>query len=292
MAIYKSGGYRRKGVLYEGPTMPRGRPKKAAIVLTTSRPKASLSKTTKKAINTMIKRQQELKFAPNLTLADNINVAGSGLNYNGSTNLNGWNSGPAQGTGIIPLIGQGASEGARIGNKIRPKSLNLRFALSALETTDASSASNTNPFRGVPFMVRVLVFRHKYAQDDFGTTGILNNGNTSEDLGPAIDDLFKPYNKDEYTIYYSKNFLMSAAQHSNANGVSDSNVPPGASQFIVRNVRIKLPKVLMFNDGATAATNSGMFMAVSVVNTNVSSITTAQRRLILNAETNLSFYDA
>lgn len=292
MPVYKGGGYMRKGVLYEGPTLPRGRPKKATLVVTAPKSKAKLSKSTKAAITSLIKTQQELKFAPNLTIADSVYVAGAGLNYNGSTNLNGWCSGPSQGTGIIPTIGQGASEGARIGNKIRPKYFNLRYSLNALETTDASSASNTNPFRGVPFMVRVIVFRHRYATDDYSQTGILNNGNTSEDIGNTIDDLFKPYNRDEYHIMYSKQFKMSAAQHSNTNGVTDSNVAPGCSPFIVKNVSIKLPKVLMFNDGTTSPTNQNMFMAVCVVNTNGQAISTSQRRLLINAEANLSFYDA
>lgn len=258
----------------------------------TKRMPAKLSPSVKRAVVRIVKGQEEVKFAPNLTVADNIYVAGAGLNYNGSTNLNGWCSGPAQGTGLIPTIGQGASEGARIGNKITVKSFRLRFSLHALPTTDASSAANTNPFRGMPFMARVIVFRHRYAIDDYGTTGILQNGNTSEDIGSTVDDLFKPYNRDEFVIMYSKNFLLSAAQHSNTNGLTQSDMESKASSFVVRNINIKLPKVLRFNDGTTSPTNAGMYMAVCVINTDGSAITTSQRRLLVNAEANLSFYDA
>lgn len=247
----------------------------------------------KKIVKSVLNTKLETKYAPNLTVADTIYVAGAGLNYNGSTNLNGWSSGPAQGTGLIPLIGQGASEGARIGNRIEPKSFKLKFSLHALPTTDASSVANTNPFRGMPFIARVLIYRHRYANDDFGQTQMLQNGNTSEDIGSTVDDFFKPYNRDEYYIYYSKNFLMSAAQHSNTNGLTQTDMESKASSFIYRSVPIKLPKHLLFNDGVTnQCTNAGMFMAVCVCNTDGSSITTTQRRLLVNAEANLSFTDA
>lgn len=289
---YRGGGYTKKGVLYEGPTRMPGRPKKAVLVVSKTKT-AKLNKTVSKAVKSIVKSQMEVKFAPSLIIADSVSVNGSGLNYDGVTNLNGWSSGPNLGTGLLPQIGQGASEGARIGNKITPKSFILRVSLNAKASTDASTPSgNTNPFRGIPFMARVIVYRHRYANDDWGQSGILNNGNASELIGNTVDDLFKPYNRDEYKIYYSKDILMAAAVHNNTSGINPNGMENKACSFWIKKIKIPLPKTLLFNDGVTAATNAGMFLAVCVINTDGSVISTSQSRLTVNAEANLSFYDA
>lgn len=289
---YRGGGYTKKGVVYEGPTRMPGRPKKALLVVAPKK-KATLSKPVKKAVMGLVKSQIEVKYAPSLIIADVVSVNGSGLNYDGVTNLTGWSSGPGLGTGLLPQIGQGASEGARIGNKIRPKSFNLKVCLNAKATTDASTPSgNTNPFRGIPFICRVIVYKHRYADDDYSQTGILNNGNASELIGNTVDDLFKPYNRDEYRIYYSKDILMCGAVHNNTSGINPNPMEYKARSWWVKNIRIPLPKILHFNDGVTAATNAGMFMAVCVINTDGSVVSNSQSRVTVNAEANLSFYDA
>lgn len=294
---YRGGGYMRKGVLYAGPTKMRGRPKgttkRAPLVIVPAKPAPVLSKTVKSAVKRIVKSQIEVKYAPSLIIADTVSVNGSGLNYDGVTNLTGWCSGPGLGTGLLPQIGQGASEGARVGNKIKPKSFNVRISLNAKATTDASTPSgNTNPFRGIPFIARVIIFKHRYADDDYSQTGILNNGNASELIGNTVDDLFKPYNRDEYRIYYSKDILMAGAVHNNTSGINPNPMENKACSFWIKNVRVPLPQTLHFNDGVTAATNAGMFLAVCVINTDGSVVSNSQSRVTVNAEANLSFYDA
>lgn len=255
-------------------------------------PAPVLTKPVKKAINRMISRTEEVKWAPNLTLADRVVVGGMGLRYNGTTNLNGWSSGPSQINGILPLIPQGVSESDRVGNKIRVKNFKVKFSLKADPTTDASSTVNYNPFRGVPFLVRVIVYRHRYADDDYSQNNILQAGSTSLDLSGNVDDYFKPYNKDEYKIYYSKQFQMIASTHSNVNGVIADNTLSGKQSYITRTCNIKIPKILRYNDNTTVATNAGMYMAVAVCNTDGTAIANTQHRVTVNAESYLSFTDS
>lgn len=254
-------------------------------------------KNIKKIVKTVMKNKSELKIAQQIALADNINVSGTGLLYDGVTNLRGWCSGPSNPSGIIPAIANGTGEGQKIGNKVSPKNLMLKYFLQALPTTDSSfTGGNTNPFKGTPFRVRVLVFRHKFAIDDFSQTNILQQGNTTTSFGSGIDNFFRPYNKDEYTIVYSKTIKMAACKHvSGATGatITTENTPLGATSFYSGKVKLPLPKVLRYNDGADVATNQGYFLAVCYCNEDSSADSPGTyRRVMLNAETSLTYYDA
>jgi len=304
MAIYKSGGYKRGGVVYQGPTKPRGRPLKVVAVTTPST--STLSKTTKKAVNKLIKNNQETKYASQLTTAQNVEIAGSGLVYDGDQNLRGWCSGFLNPAGIIPSIPQGVGEAGRVGNKIMPKALILKYFLQALPTTEANAAAaafNTNPFLGVPFRVRVIIFRHRYAIDDYSQGNILNLGNTNGGIGSELDNLFRPYNKDEYQIVYSKTHKMASIKHNTYTDAAGTfttrteNVPNGGLTFISKSVKVKLPKHLLYNDNATNPANINYFMAVSIHNEDNSVIAYApaaipQKRVKLNAEVNFTYYDS
>lgn len=254
-------------------------------------------KNIKKIVKSVMKKQVELKYAVQETTANNVQVAGSGLLYDGVTNLRGWCSGASIGAGIIPSIPPGSGEGSRIGNQIIPKTLRLKYFLQALPTTDSvTGALNTNPYKGMPFRVRVLVFRHRYANDDYSQADLLNLGNSNISFGSGIDNFFRPYNKDEYIIVHSKSYKMAAIKHmagASLETVTTENVPNGSMSFIYHSCTIPLPKVLRYNDGVNVATNQAYFMAVAVCNEDGSIITAGtHRRLQLNAETGLSYYDA
>lgn len=288
MAIYKSGGYTRKGVVYEGPTRPRGRPSKAIVVMSTKPKKAKLSKPIKKAVTAMIKSTEEIKWAPNSTLADQKLIFGSGLNYDGVTFFNGWVSVVP---GLIPSILQGTNETNRIGNKIRPVSFKVKYTLSANTTNDGLN----NPFRGVPFLVRVFIYRHRYAIDDASQDQILQAGSTSIPFGNTPDKWLNPYNKDKYRVCYSKQFLMCANRHqigTNASNVVPESMPNNAKSFVTGSISIPLPKTLIFNDASAVPTNAGWYMAVTLCNQDGVAVTGLETRCTLNAESYLSFTDA
>lgn len=266
--------------------------------LRTSAPRTAVKKAVEKVkvrnvkriVKSVLSTQAELKYASQINTADGVDVAGSGLVYDGAANLRGWCSGPSNAAGIIPIVPTGTGEGSKVGNKIHPKSLILKYFLNALPTDDAGG---TNPFKGVPFRVRVLVFRHKYSIDDFSQTNLLQLGNTNIGFGSNIDNFFRPYNKDEYTVVYSKSIKMAAVKHVAANGtITTENVPNGSLSFYSGMARIPLPKVLRYNDGIDVPSNAGYFMAVCLCNEDGSVVTQGtQKRLRLNAETNMTYYD-
>lgn len=248
-----------------------------------ARPK--VSKAVKKAIKYALKKQDEVKMATNLTLADQYSVPGAGLNT-------GVSLGYVSNVSIIPTVVQGAGEANRIGNIIRPKNLSIRYTLRALPTTDAASPSNTNPFKGIPFLVRVVVFQHRWAIDEGSQTGILQNGNSSQNLGSIPDNWLMPYNKEEYRIFHSKTYQMSALSHVSSTGtLNTENQANNIKTFVMRRANIKLPKTLRFNDNNGACTNAGMFLAVAVCNIDGTVVNNAQSRLQINAESYLSFTD-
>jgi len=254
-------------------------------------------KNIKKIVKNVLKKNNELKIVQQIGLADNELIRGTGLLYDGVANLRGWCSGVSNPAGIIPAVPNGTGEGQKIGNKIYPKNLILKYFVRALPTTDATTgALNTNPYKGVPFRVRVIVFRHKYSIDDYGQTNILQNGNAATSFGSGIDNFFRPYNKDEYTIVYSKTIKMAACTHlSGAAGatVTTENTPLGATSFYSATAKLPLPKTLRYNDGIDAATNQGYFMAICLCNEDGQADSAgAYKRIQLNAETNMTYYDA
>ncbi|MEO5351323.1 MAG: hypothetical protein H7836_17025, partial [Magnetococcus sp. YQC-3] len=148
--------------------MKKGYKRKPLRVTATKKSKAAAVEKVKvnnikSIVRNVMKKTSELKFAMQNFIADKVEITGCGLNYNGTTQLNGWCSGPTNGYGILPQIQQGTGEGNRIGVKVSPKSCFLRYSLLARSTTDSTAAINDNPYKGVPFRVRVIIFRHKYA---------------------------------------------------------------------------------------------------------------------------------
>jgi len=246
-----------------------------------------------KAIKNVIKQSSELKFAMQNFIADKVEITGMGLNYNGTSNLNGWCSGASNGYGIIPAVEQGSGEGNRIGVRISPKGMFLRYSLLARSTTDNTTAINDNPFRGVPFRVRVIVFRHLYAQDDYSQNNICDIGNGNASITGDIDTLFRPYNKEEYKILYSKTHKMYSVRHIGSTGYNTENVPNYSHTYINQKVNIKLPKVLRYNDTVITnyPSNEAYFLAVAVVNEDGTTITTSQKRVLMSAESGMYYAD-
>jgi len=249
----------------------------------------------KAIVKSVINKTEELKYSSLLALADNVQVAGSGLVYDGALNLRGWSSGPGIPAGIVPTINQGDGQADRTGNIVRPKDLILKYSCYALPTDEGTGGTLTNPYKGIPFYVRVLVYRHKYSIDDWGQTNILETGNGSVGFGSGIDNFFRPYNKDEYTVVYSKNIKMAALRNSNITTgvITTENVPNGAVTFYQASAKIPLPTVLKYNDIGNVPTNQNYFLAVCYCNEDGSIVTAGtHKRLQFNAETNMTYYDS
>lgn len=256
---------------------PKGLSKR---ILPASKP---VSVPVKQYVEKAIKRNEETKCSMRLNIADQAQVLGAGLNTTVSL---GWVS-PAS---IIPAITQGTDEASRIGNRIKPVKLQLSFCIRASNVTAAGAT--LNPFPATPFLCRVIVFRHKYANDDFSQIGILDTGNSMSNLGSTPDNWLQPYNKDEYSIFYSKQWLMQPIKNESTTPATAEQPANGTKSFVMKKVNIKLPKTLIYNDNTSLPTNQNLYMACAICNVDGTVVTSSQTRAMINAESYLYFKDA
>lgn len=284
------GGYTRKGVLYEGPTMKRGRKKKVVVAVSApSTPR--VSKNVKSAIKRAISATEEVKYAI-YNIANQQLVTGAGLNT--AANL-----GFVSTQSIIPQISQGSTINTRDGNSICVKSLIVRYRINALPTTITGATAALNPWPAQPFLVRVILFRHKYANDDNSTAILLKagTGSTAQSLDSSPRSWILPYNKEQYHIYYSKEYVMQPCKRytdvsNSANLAADASPAPGTKQFVYGRVKVKLPSKLTYSDGTAIPNNAGLYMAVAMCNTDGYIVTSTQTRFEFNADAELYFTDA
>lgn len=232
-------------------------------------------------VKKVVHKEQETKLVSNLTVCDLTNIPGAGVSTAGNGVI----------SSITPLVVQGTAQNHRIGNKIRPVKLSLRYAIYGLPTT---VAGGTNPFRGLPFLVKVVVYRHRYNKGDSSPDAILDGGGTNYPLANVTDAYFRPFNRGEYEIAYSATHKMEAARHLDAtygliepNSLGSSNY----TSFIIRKCNIKVPKQILFNDNGSTPSNLNWWVAFSVCNIDSSAITSAQVRASVNAESFLFFQD-
>lgn len=276
------GGYTRKGVLYQGPTMKRGRKKKVIAVVAEAPASKPVSSNVKSAIKRAINNELEVKCAPVLTLADQQPIAGTGLN-----NATGY--GFTAGASIVPALANGPGEATRIGNIVNVKKLVLKYTIQALAVT---VAGGTNNFLALPFMARVIVYRHRYANDDNSNIGILDQGATSANLGSTPDLWTEPYNRKEYVIGYSKQFLMQPIANNTATGTVADNVASNTKPFVSGKAIIKMPKKLIYNDVTTIPSNAAWYVAFAVCNIDGTGALNTQFRARCNASSYLYYTDA
>jgi len=150
-------------------------------------------------------------------------------------------------TAPLYAISQGVADGQRIGNRIRIKSYIVRASL------NISTTSNINNM-----YIRVMILRKKVGIDtpngnygrlyQFGATSVAPTGTTL--------DLMRYINKDFYTVYHSKIFLL---------GSNDSvqSVIPGNNTAICRMLTMNMTKHVtnvIYDDTTIFPQNVGFYM--------------------------------
>lgn len=233
----------------------------------------------KRIVKAVVNKNIEDKMVQNQSLIEKANIPGAGLTSAGLGVL----------SPVSILLSQGTNESARIGNKVTVKKLLLRYSIYALPSTEAAGV---NPFRGLPFMVRVVVYRHRYNMGDSSPDALIDNGSTNTFLNGDVDTYFRPYNKDEYSIVYSKTHKLQPIRHLGTTAYAEVNQDTKATSFIIRNISLKAPKTLIFNDNNNQPTNYNYYIGFSVCNVDGSAITNVQTRATVNAESMLYFQDA
>lgn len=232
----------------------------------------------KKIVRSVLKKRTEVKMVMKTDVADAVNIPGAGLTSGGLGVI----------SPVVPVVSQGTTESARIGNKIKVVALKLRYSLNALPST---VAGGINPFDSLPFLVKVIVYRHKYNMGDSSPDAIIDVGTTNTNLSNSVDTFFRSFNRDEYTIAYAKTHKLQPAKQLTATGFLNNSIDPRYTSFLIRSCKIKLPAYLNFNDTNTTATNAGWWVGFAVCNADGSAITGAQTRCTVNAESSLFFTD-
>lgn len=281
--------YVRKGVVYEGPTLKRGRKsKKAAIVVIPKTKSATVSKPVKKAINRAIAQQEEVKVAV-LEVFKQLVVPGAGLDA--GSNLGLYTSGVgAVPSSILPNVPLGTDDASRIGAVIRPKRLIVKYTLRGLDTT--GNTTGTNPFRGKPFLCRIVIYNHRYSIEDTTNNAILDKGATTGNIDSSPDSWLERYNKREYKIWYSKTFKMAALSDTGTTPPTVENMPNGCQYFAMGRISVNVPKQLVYNTTNLKASNFAPKMAICMCNMDGSLVSNIQYRVISNVESQLYYTDA
>lgn len=271
MGLKKLRNYGKMAKKAAGVMAPKKAVKKAVVQANTK----VLTKLIKKVVNKDI----EDKCVQNQSLIQQANIPGAGLTSTGLGVL----------SPVSIVLSQGTNEASRIGNQIEVKKFNLRYSIYALPSTEAAGI---NPFRGLPFLVRVVVYRHRYNMGDSSPDALIDMGSTNTFLNGDIDTYFRPYNKDEYSIVYSKTHRLQPIRHLGTTAYAEVNQDTKATSFVIRNIDLKAPKIMKFNDNNQQPTNYNYYIGFSVCNVDGSAITTSQTRATVNAESTLYFQDA
>lgn len=244
----------------------------------------------KRIVKSVMRKDQEVKKVYNTDIANSLSIPGAGVDFGPQTM--GFTT-----VSLIPNPNIGTSSAARVGNQITPVRLNVRYSLMAKPSTDSTSAGgNTNPFVCLPFFVKVVVYRHRYSTSDSSPLGIINDGATSGNLTSSVDSFFRPYNRDEFIIAYSKIHKLTPQRHQ-LSGVAGVNLTgqsqdPYTTSYAMRSFNLKLPKHLLYNDNASAyPTNAAWYASVAVCNADGTAITAIQSRVVFNCESYLMFTD-
>lgn len=254
-----------------------------------SKPKA-LTEKVKTYVKRVVSSNIETKY-----IAQNIfnqgSTLGYGLNNNGANNL-----GLSSSVNIIPTLAQGDDSASRDGNKIKTKGLYLKYALRAQPVT--SGGLNENPF--IPFLVRVIVWYRKINRTLNDNSGILQGSPTGQNFGSAPETWLEPYNKDAFTIVYSKQYQMVAPRKATGNAApnqwAQDAILEGHKAFIMKKAKLSIPSTLLYDDAnnSNKPTNACYYLSVCVCNadgtTGLNPI--MDQRLMVNADTQLYYTDA
>jgi len=229
-----------------------------------------------------------------------VNIIGSGVDWNGTTGTSGLVF-----QNIFPLLALGSGQGAREGNKIEPRSLQLRGVLTTLNYQEGPA---TQPNLVAPFYVHMFVYRKKGNIFDSDITKILQGAGPAAtqmagNSGPFDGTLLKstyPMNRDLYNVYKHKVFkcqyypqLINAPSPS-AGGTNlqlSDGWGNGFKMSHVFKINIPVKKTWKYNDSDTNyPTNDNFNVAFAVVNAD-NTLNGTNARVSLVMESILRFED-
>jgi len=217
-----------------------------------SSPKRTLTKTIKKEIKKIEIRNAEHKCQSYSVTAQPIQVFNGLLNTLTTIDC----------TNVLYNIISGTQDGARIGNKIRLSSLRVSGSLNIV-----LAAAITNVY------IRVVLLRKKVGVDT--PNGTYNNlfqlGGSSVAPTGTTQDLMRNLNRDFYTVYGSKHFLLGSSDAVTSTLAGNDTAISRMFNFSVKGI-----KNIIYNDTTTFPMNCSFYLAFVPCLANGFAISTAQ----------------
>lgn len=167
-------------------------------------------------------------------------------NYNSAINSSGDNN------FLVPNIGQGTGDNARIGDQIRGQSLTIKGHFISRFTGSAGTTYYQNCRIGVRmFIVQPKTYLGQGAISANSTTWmatLLKKGGTTVGFTGLISDLYAPVNTDAVTCYYDKLFYVQNPYSNAVFGSTMSNLlmPSGTTKFFSKTIKLK-NKILKYD---------------------------------------------
>jgi len=187
---------------------------------------------------------------------------------------------------LLPTMAQGTGQQNRLGCEIKIVKGVVRGFVNLLPYNAV-----TNPLCCQRIRIMVLSMKEDNLSS-LSTTGIWQYGNTSLDLQSNISDCMYDINRDKFTKYYDKTFLLaSPSQSSLTNNLAGQHFSNDKFQipfYIDFSKHIK--SKLKYNDSTTVCINRNMFLWIQSVNADGTS--TAVQPAEVHSFLDLVFEDA
>jgi len=187
---------------------------------------------------------------------------------------------------LLPTGAQGTGQQNRLGNEIRIKKGVVKGYVNLLPYNAVS-----NPLCCQRIRIMVLSMKEDNLAT-LSTTGIWQYGNTSLDLQSNISDCMYDINKDKFTKYYDRSYLLaSPSQSSLTNNLAGQHFSNDKFQIpfyidFTKHIKSKLK----YNDSTTVCINRNMFLWIQSVNADGSS--SAVQPAEVHSLLDVSFEDA
>lgn len=147
-------------------------------------------------------------------------------------------------------ISQGAGQGDRIGNSIRP----VKYIISG----------HVIGINAAPVLLKMVFFRDRItlkAPTDF--SNIFQDGNTTAGPTNTPIDMYMPLNKNDYVIHKTRTFQLAFNYSSGASPeVTGAAAANGVHsiQFFKQDLSKWIPKTIKYDDTKLPVTNAGLYM--------------------------------
>lgn len=157
---------------------------------------------------------------------------------------------------ILPQVAQGAGEGSRVGNRIRPVSLKIKVQLFCY------NLGNTIP----PTYFDVYLIKLKaHNQADglptlFDMQAFLDDGNTAKGYAGAALDGLRPINTDKFTLVAKRRVMLFNPFNTTGQISSTSTLNPATTLYF--DVTKSMKKTFIYNDNNSLAENDSLFICV------------------------------